>query len=370
MQKKKVLIIFFGNIRFDSRCSKIINTLLKNNYKIELIEVFRKDQEINNADIPSGLNITPIYLNYSKKTPFLKYYIKSLFNILFKKADIYFSSDLYSIPIAYLASLIYRKKLYYDSRELYSHIAALKDKKFKQKIWVMVEKFAIKRCSKVFTVNESISEIISKTYFIEKPVILYNVPSSTHNFSKIDLHTEFRIPKEYKILLSQGGLQSGRGIPIILNIISRIEGCACLFLGQGPFSSNIKNHPLFGKRVFLSEKIGIKNLLNYTAGAYLGISLIENFGLSYYYSLPNKFFEYCHAGIPIIASNFPEMAKIINKYKIGEICDPLNKEEIIEKINFLLNNSDIYNLFKNNCSSAIENYKWETQETKLINAFG
>jgi glycosyltransferase involved in cell wall biosynthesis len=369
MQKKKVLIIFFGNIHFDSRCSKIINTLLKYNYQVELFEVLRKDEKIDLNNLPPGLKITPIFLNYKNKTPFLKYYFKTFFKILFRKADIYFSSDLYSMPLAYFASLLNRKQLYYDSRELYSHIAALKDKKLKQKIWVILEKFTIKRCSKVFTVNESISDIISKTYSIEKPLILYNVPNKRQNLSKVDLYAEFSIPKDHKILLSQGGLQSGRGIPILLDIIARIDGCVCLFLGRGPFRSNIMNHPLFGRKVFLSETVGVSNLLDYTSGAYIGISLIENYGLSYYYSLPNKFFEYCHAGIPIIASNFPEMAKIIKEYKIGEICEPTNKNEIIDKIMMLINNPEIYSLYKNNCTQAAEYFTWEIQEKKLLNAF-
>ena len=52
----------------------------------------------------------------------------------------------------------------------------------------------------------------------------------------------------------------------------------------------------------------------YAASADLGIAPIENVCLSYYYCSPNKLFEYLLAGLPVIASDFPEMRHIIDKY--------------------------------------------------------
>lgn len=149
MTGKSIVIIFLGDIRFDSRCLKIIKTIVKQEFDITVLMTSQKS-----AISPEDLRLYPekikkvfIRLKSKKnhKQPFLKYYLKSFLKILSIKADMYFASDLYSLPIASFASIIHRSKLFYDSRELYSNIAALKNKKIKQKIWSLIEKIFIKK---------------------------------------------------------------------------------------------------------------------------------------------------------------------------------------------------------------------------------
>jgi glycosyltransferase involved in cell wall biosynthesis len=68
-------------------------------------------------------------------------------------------------------------------------------------------------------------------------------------------------------------------------------------------------------------------ILSYTCSADVGLSIIENSCLSYYYSLPNKFFEYIAAGVPVIASDFPDMSAIVNEHKVGWTVD-VNEEAL------------------------------------------
>ncbi len=54
----------------------------------------------------------------------------------------------------------------------------------------------------------------------------------------------------------------------------------------------------------------------YAASADLGIAAIENVCLSYYYCSPNKLFEYLLAGVPVIASDLPELGGIISRTQL------------------------------------------------------
>ena len=52
----------------------------------------------------------------------------------------------------------------------------------------------------------------------------------------------------------------------------------------------------------------------------IGLCLVQNVSLSDYYCLPNKLFEYCFAGIPVLASDFPDISSLISEYNLGMCC--------------------------------------------------
>jgi glycosyltransferase involved in cell wall biosynthesis len=57
-------------------------------------------------------------------------------------------------------------------------------------------------------------------------------------------------------------------------------------------------------------------VLRHTQGADVGIHGGENVCLSYYYSLPNKVFEYVLAGVPVLGNDWPEIRRLV----VGEGC--------------------------------------------------
>jgi glycosyltransferase involved in cell wall biosynthesis len=371
MPVKKILFLFLGDIRYDSRCLKIIKSLSKNGYDVSVLIALDESQKGQKYQITGyDAKVIPVYLKRKgRRQPFLQYYVKAFRKIIKHKTDLLFSAELYSLPIAFLASKKFKSPLYYDSRELYSHIAALKNKKLKQWIWKTLEKFIVKRVKKVFTVNESIADILEKELKISKPVVLLNAPNYTTNKNVSSLYALFKIPREQKILLYQGGLQSGRGIPILLDIINDLNEFSLVFLGQGNFQEDIINHKLYNKRIYLSTRITSEKLLEFTSSAFLGMCLIENYGKSYYLSLPNKLFEYCHCQVPVLCSNFPEMERIISKYNIGDSVNPEERDKIIEKIVSLSENNELYNKYKLNCQNAAKELNWENQEESLLKNF-
>jgi glycosyltransferase involved in cell wall biosynthesis len=302
--------------------------------------------------------------------PFLSFYLKAVFQAFKNRTDFFICPDIYSIPIAYLVSIFTKARFIYDSRELFSSLASLQHKKLKQSIWRLVEKVFAPRAKNIITVNESIARILENSLNVKPVIVISNFPTLKLNKTPADL-PEAILPSDdsKKLLIYQGGFQVGRGIPILLDLITSLEECNLLFLGNGKMKNEIKHHALYNKRVFLFDNISASNLLRYTANGYLGMSLFENFGKNYYLVLPNKIFEYCHAGIPVIASDFPEVRRFVNEYKFGELVDPENKQEVINKIRFLINNPNIYNTYKQNCINASAALNWEAQESKFLQIF-
>jgi glycosyltransferase involved in cell wall biosynthesis len=105
--------------------------------------------------------------------------------------------------------------------------------------------------------------------------------------------------------------------------------------------------------------------MQYTANANLGLTLDKDTNLNYRYSLPNKLFDYIHAGIPILASPLPEIKKIIDQYKIGDFIPSHDPKLIAQKVNEIIENRAIIDDWKKNLNLAVQDLSWETEERVL-----
>ena len=114
-----------------------------------------------------------------------------------------------------------------------------------------------------------------------------------------------------------------------------------MFMGWGKLENDIREYvdaqsdrPEGRKRVAMVPSAPHDELLTWTAGATLGTIPYENTGLNHLYCSPNKLWEYPAAGVPILASDMPEMKKKIETYGIGLTVDrALDPAEIATAVN-------------------------------------
>jgi glycosyltransferase involved in cell wall biosynthesis len=93
-----------------------------------------------------------------------------------------------------------------------------------------------------------------------------------------------------------------------------------------------------------------------------GLCLIQNVSLSDYYCLPNKLFEYCFAGVPVLASDLPDVRAVLEEFNIGECCD-LDANSI-KRVILELESSKKHFQF-----ADLTPLSWQIQEQRLINLY-
>jgi glycosyltransferase involved in cell wall biosynthesis len=101
----------------------------------------------------------------------------------------------------------------------------------------------------------------------------------------------------------------------------------------------------------------------------VGIHPIENTCLNHFYCLPNKLFQYIQAGIPVLCSDFPEMRKIVNGYKVGEVFDVEDINNISNTINIFFEDMEKLMEYKNNCIKASATLNWNIEKIKLLDIY-
>jgi len=87
---------------------------------------------------------------------------------------------------------------------------------------------------------------------------------------------------------------------------------------------------------------------------------------NYVTALPIKLFEYMAAGLPVIASNFPILRKIVEGNNCGICVDPLNSAEIASAIQYLMEHKEkSKKMGENGRQAVLQKYNWEKESEKL-----
>jgi glycosyltransferase involved in cell wall biosynthesis len=366
-EKKKVIITFLGNIEYDTRCNNLFNTLESEGFDVEFIGFDWLTE-----------NFTPVkgkktVYKLSKK-PFsfffyFKFYSLLKLHLLSKKFDIIFAEDLYCLPVCVVIGKIKKAKIIYDCRELFGFLAGLKNKKLVQKFWSSIEKLFIKKANLILTTGEMDSEFIRSQYHITNDLVIRNLPLYRKADSPFDYYSVLNIDKSKKILLYQGVVLHGRGLKMIFGLLQTTNDFVLVIAGGGEmlsFYRDLAEKLQITDKVFFIGKIPQEKLINYTAGAFVGLSLIENISLSYYYALPNKLFEYIMAEVPVIATDLPQMKKIIDDFNVGLTIKENDIEQLKQFLNELINDDSYYNQLKLNCRIASQTLNWEKEIKRLI----
>ena len=211
-----------------------------------------------------------------------------------------------------------RSKLVYDTHELETEtVAAHGIRKHLSKI---LERVLIRFVDETIVVNDSIAQWYKQEYRLKRVWVVRNVPyNAGENITKTRMLREaFGIRDEEIVYLFTGGISQGRGIPLLLDAFSRTHpNRHVVFMGFDHLTSLVQEYAAKYPNIHHHPAVPSSDVLKYAAGADVGLCLYENTCLNHYLCLPNKVFEYMLAGLPMIVSDFPEMAALVERYDCG-----------------------------------------------------
>jgi len=367
--KKKVTIGFLGNINYDTRTFNLLKSLKAKNFDVKFygfdwltpeFKTFKND----------NIFIEKLFKRKYSIFFYLKFGIKLLSKLFYEKTDIYFAADVYSLPFCVIVAKLKRKKVFYDAREVYTEIPALETKPFVKSLMRIIEGHYIKKADLVLTTGKMDSLYIEKLYGIQRTEVLRNLPLIQKQIKPVNFEKLF--PSENMIkLLYQGVVVRGRGLDLSFEALTKNDKLVLIILGAGEdleYYKILARQMKISDRVYFAGKISQTELLNYTAGADIGLALIDNISKNNLYALPNKLFEYLMANLPVVVTNMPQMKEIVEKYQVGFVIPCGQSTSLLNSINELIEDKK-YAEFKENSAKASAILNWENEFSKILKYF-
>ncbi len=315
-----------------------------------------------------------VLLKYHRPLCFSDYYLRARRALTKRHFDVYHAHDLNTLPLAWWMARATGAKLVYDSHEYYLERNMQKPYGRFSRWWrLKLEGFLLRRCQLAITVNESIAEAIGKRYDIAPLKVIRNTPSLQRPVDAPvgdPLREILKIDAKIKILIYVGAITFNRGLKQLISAMQLLPECVLVFMGPGSETYKkelLKHADLLGivHRLYILEAVRSDLVTTYAACADIGVAPIENKCLSYYYCSPNKVYEYVLAGIPVIASDFPELRKVVEDYGIGMTFNPDEPENIARAARAVLDDPAILEHVRRNMKRAATDFNWEIEATKL-----
>ncbi len=211
-----------------------------------------------------------------------------------------------------------------------------------------VERWVLPRVTAVIAVNQSRAEVMIRELGSPPPFVIPNYPRyqpvaalpprQTSPLRKFVLEQGRGHPL---ILLYQGVISQGRNLDRIVAAMAHVGAPVVLVLigPAGPFNNALAAQADslgIPDRVLIHGRIDSDLLPAYTVGADAGLVTYAETPRNNFLCAPNKLFEYCMAGVPVVGCAFPEVARVMKAYPIGESFESSDPETIAAAIDRLL----------------------------------
>ncbi len=355
----RLLFTVTNDLNYDQRMIRICTSLSQAGYHVTLIG--RKQKE-SPPLIQKSFMQKRISCFFEKgKAFYIEYNMRLFLFLLFRRADLICAIDLDTILPTYFVSKLKRTKRAYDAHELFCEMKEIVSRPAIYKTWKRIEQFAVPKFQYGYTVNQFLADEFNKMYSRNYEVI-----------RSLPVLKKLHIPeKKEKYILYQGAVNEGRSFETLIPAFKKID--APLFIaGTGNFMNSaiklVEEHSLSDKITFLG-KIAPEELFHYTTHAWIGLTLFENKGLSNYYSLANRFFDYIQAGLPQLCVEYPAYTDLNKKYNIAVLVKDLSSDNIADQLNRMLKDESLYYELQRNCIRAREELNWQNEENKLIDFY-
>jgi glycosyltransferase involved in cell wall biosynthesis len=367
----RICMAVFTDLRFDFRVYREARSLVDAGHRVTIVSTAFAD-----GPPPPWEGVTfhliPIDRSRSLRRTYPSFWRQAYPLLVEANAQVYHAHDLDALWPAARAARHRGAQLVYDSHEFFTEQSSLVQRPPVRMFWLLLERLLIRRAHSVVTVADPIARKLEGRYGLPRVHVVRNLPPYRAPVASDVIRAQLHIPATRPVVLYQGGFLTDNGLGELVEASAGFADAVFVLLGDGPCEAALQQKAQnlgLTDRVRFIPRVPFQQLHSYTCSADVGLCLLKGTGSSSYHSLPNKLFEYLMAGLPVVASNFSEMERVVSATGCGITAPPTDQRAVQRAIADILGDPHRLARYREASLAAARSYNWEAEAPRLLEVY-
>jgi glycosyltransferase involved in cell wall biosynthesis len=387
---QSVVMIVLNDIVHDGRVLKTAQTLINHGYSVTLLGMWRTQHSALKATRIGGARA----LIFPNPTSFLRNsrvralnwehtvaYLRATMWRYVEEANPRFihTHDYHAVPLGFeftrrLRDRGHRVHWLHDFHEYvpgYDHMEA-----DWQEAILAHEERAVCAMDHRFTVSPLIATWLEDRYGLaEAPTVVLNTPAREALSVEFErtVRRDLGLAGDVDLIVYTGGVSELRGVHTVVEALAADPGWhfAVVTNDAGPYIARLERIAAeggYGDRLHFRPYVQPHEVAAYVRDASIGIMPFRRYGNTDA-SLPNKLYDYLHAGLPMAASNCTLIQQFLETFRVGEVFKEEDVRDCAETIARVLARQALYRDNIRAHPELLRECTWEEQSKYILEAY-
>lgn len=228
-------------------------------------------------------------------------------------------------------------------------------------------------CDRVVTVAPITAALLEQRYGLaRRPDVILNAPvlAARPRRAAGGLRRAAGVPAGAPVIVYTGHVKPLRGLDTVVEALPALAGVHLVLVTDDEFGhvSTLRARAAAlgaAERLHRLPYVASHEVSGFIADATLGVSALRRYGNAEA-TLPNKVFEYLHAGLPVAVSDNRPTRELLDGLGVGELFTPGDPEAFARAAGAILAGPEPY---RRAVAGVLETFSWERQAAHLLAAY-
>jgi len=301
--------------------------------------------------------------------------------ILRLEPDLLHAHDAYSVGVCVRAAEQLRRwgrtvKVVYDAHEFVPGHEGLEPNKLEaQSRW---ERQYLPGADAVVTVSHPLAKLLQERHGLDRePSVVYNAPLA-HPAPRPDpgdLRSDLGLDEHTPLAVYIGWASPERQLEVMIEAARLVPDLHLAFMvSRHDTNPYVKQLRALGEEHGIADRLHFRGYVDYEdlprfiSTADMGIHPMPTGSVNHEIALPNKFFEYCHARLPLIVTTVKTLSAEVRRLGNGEVFTSGDARSLAAAMERIIADEDGYRrAYKD--PALLEEYSWEHQAREYVRIY-